>query len=130
MRVKRVWPAPDGSLTASTLLRVPKLCAAIRRRRKRSCGLSSCAIFRRSSSGRNRLGQYVADFYCSRQRLVIELDGDSHYTDTAQRYDQARTAALETRGIRVIRFTNTDVLENFEAVCAAIAEALKETPRT
>ena len=76
------------------------------------------------------LGQYVADFYCSRQRLVIELDGDSHYTDTAQRYDQARTAALETRGIRVIRFTNTDVLENFEAVCAAIAEALKETPRT
>jgi very-short-patch-repair endonuclease len=76
------------------------------------------------------LGQYVADFYCSRQRLVIELDGDSHYTDTAQRYDQARTAALETRGIRVIRFTNTDVLQNFEAVCAAIAEALKETPRT
>jgi very-short-patch-repair endonuclease len=75
------------------------------------------------------LGQYVADFYCSRQRLAIELDGDSHYTDRAQRYDQLRTAALETRGVRVIRFTNTDVLENFEAVCAAIAEALKETPR-
>ncbi|HYI87097.1 MAG TPA: endonuclease domain-containing protein [Burkholderiales bacterium] len=76
------------------------------------------------------LGQYVADFYCSRQRLVIELDGDSHYTDRAQRYDQARTAALETRGVRVMRFTNTDVLENFEAVCAAIAVALVETPQT
>ena len=75
------------------------------------------------------LGQYLADFYCSRQRLVIELDGDSHYTDGAQRYDEVRTAALQTRGIRVMRFTNTDVLENFEAVCAAIAIALVETPQ-
>jgi very-short-patch-repair endonuclease len=56
------------------------------------------------------LGQYVADFYCSRRRLVIELDGDSHYTDRAQRYDQVRTDALETRGVRVMRFTNTEVL--------------------
>ena len=76
------------------------------------------------------LGQYVADFYCSRQRLVIELDGDSHYTGGAQRYDQVRTDALEARGVRVMRFTNTDVLENFEAVCAAIAVALVETPQT
>jgi very-short-patch-repair endonuclease len=76
------------------------------------------------------LGQYVADFYCSRQRLVIELDGDSHYTDGAQRYDQVRTDALKRRGVRVMRFTNTDVLENFEAVCAAITVALVETPQT
>ncbi len=76
------------------------------------------------------LGQYVADFYCSRQRLVIELDGDSHYTERAQRHDQVRTAALEMRGIRVMRFTNTDVLESFEAVCAAIGMALGETPQT
>jgi very-short-patch-repair endonuclease len=76
------------------------------------------------------LGQYVADFYCSRQRLVIELDGNSHYTDRAQRYDQVRTAALEMRGVRVMRFTNTDVLESFEAVCAAIGMALGETPQT
>jgi very-short-patch-repair endonuclease len=76
------------------------------------------------------LGEYVADFYCSRQRLVIELDGDSHYTDRAQRYDQVRTDALATGGVRVMRFTNTDVLENFEAVCAAIAVALVETPQT
>jgi very-short-patch-repair endonuclease len=75
------------------------------------------------------LGQYVADFYCSRRRLVIELDGDSHYTDRAQRYDQVRTDALETRGVRVMRFTNTEVLANFEAVCTAIADALVETPQ-
>ena len=71
------------------------------------------------------LGQYVADFYCSRQRLVIELDGDSHYTARAQRYDEDRTAELAMRGVRVIRFTNLEVAENFEAVCAAITTALE-----
>lgn len=71
------------------------------------------------------LGQYVADFYCSRHRLVIELDGDSHYTDRAERYDHARTAALGVLGVRVMRFANLEVTENFEAVCAAIAAALE-----
>jgi very-short-patch-repair endonuclease len=73
------------------------------------------------------LGKYVADFYCSGQRLVIELDGDSHYTDRAQRYDQTRTATLESQGVRVMRFTNTDVSENFEAVYNAVTAALEET---
>jgi len=74
------------------------------------------------------LGQYVADFYCSRHRLVIELDGDSHYTDRAQRYDEARTSSLELQGVRVIRFTNSDVLQNFDAVGAAVLTALEEPP--
>ena len=74
------------------------------------------------------LGQYVADFYCARQQLVIELDGDSHYTDRAQRYDEARTAALGAHGVRVIRFTNADVLQNFEAVCGVLMAALKQPP--
>jgi len=76
------------------------------------------------------LDRYVADFYCSRHRLVIELDGDSHYADAAQRYDEARTAALEFQGIRVIRFSNLEVLQNFEAVCEAILAALKESPQS
>jgi len=76
------------------------------------------------------LGQYVADFYCSRQGLVIELDGDSHYTDRARRYDEARTAALRVQGIRVMRFTNSEVLEDFEGVCGAIATALAQSPQS
>jgi very-short-patch-repair endonuclease len=76
------------------------------------------------------LGQYVADFYCSRQRLVIELDGDSHYTDRARRPDEARTATLELQRIRVIRFTNLEVLQNFESVCAMVVAALKESPQS
>jgi very-short-patch-repair endonuclease len=74
------------------------------------------------------LGRYVADFYCASQRLVIELDGDSHYTDQALRYDAARTEALELLGIRVIRFTNLEVVQDFEAVCEIVVAALKGHP--
>jgi very-short-patch-repair endonuclease len=72
------------------------------------------------------LGHYVADFYCSSQRLVIELDGDSHYTDAAQRYDERRTASLELQGLRVARFTNTEVLQDFESVCGVVLTMLNE----
>ena len=71
------------------------------------------------------LGSYVADFYCSRQRLVIELDGDSHFAAGGQQYDSARTRVLESLGIRVLRFTNAEVMESFEAVCLEIQRALK-----
>jgi very-short-patch-repair endonuclease len=71
------------------------------------------------------LGEYVADFYCSSQRLVIELDGDSHFTDSAQRYDDRRTAVLESQGLRVMRFTNLEVLDNFESVCETLVKALR-----
>ena len=71
------------------------------------------------------LGSYVADFYCSRARLVIELDGDSHFDEEAEARDARRTAALESFGLRVIRFRNDEVKDSFEAVCAKILEALK-----
>ena len=74
------------------------------------------------------LGAYVADFYCSSRRLVIELDGDSHYRDQAQGYDERRTAFLQSQGLQVIRFTNSDVLQNFEAVCGSITAVLQDTP--
>ena len=56
--------------------------------------------------------------------LVIELDGESHFTDASERYDEARTGALAAWRIAVIRFTNSEVLQQFEAVCAKIEEAL------
>ncbi len=70
------------------------------------------------------LGPYIADFYCASSKLVIELDGDSHYTDKGERYDALRTALLEREGIRVLRFTNAEVMEQFEAVCQRIESAL------
>ena len=72
------------------------------------------------------LGSYIADFYCSRLRLVIEIDGDSHFTPEAETRDAGRTAALAALNVRVIRFTNIEVREQFEAVCSSIQKTLAE----
>ena len=72
------------------------------------------------------LGSYIADFYCSRLRLVIEIDGDSHFTDRGATYDATRTAALAAVNVRVMRFTNGEVMEQFEGVCGRIERAIAE----
>jgi len=74
------------------------------------------------------LGSYIADFYCSRMRLVIEIDGDSHFTPDGEQRDACRTAALETHGLRLMRLTNAEVMQQFEAVCQRIEHALSENP--
>jgi very-short-patch-repair endonuclease len=71
------------------------------------------------------LGEYIVDFYCSEKNMVIEVDGDSHFTDAGQEYDMRRTKFLSNYGLRVIRFTNLDVLQRFDAVCISIDEACK-----
>ncbi len=67
------------------------------------------------------LGHFVADFYCAAVQLVIELDGDSHAAQVA--YDAQRTAWLEAHGLRVLRFSNSDVAHNLEGVVTAILQA-------
>ena len=64
---------------------------------------------------------FIVDFYCHTLRLVIEVDGDVHFTDDAQVYDTERTQILESYGLQVIRFTNDQVMDDFEAVCREIA---------
>lgn len=59
--------------------------------------------------------------YCAALKLVIEIDGDTHATEDGRRYDQERTRVLEGYGLRVVRFSNDDVLHHFEAVCQQIA---------
>src|SRR5438270_800447 len=58
------------------------------------------------------LPPYITDFASRSERLVIELDGDTHAGREA--YDAARTRALEERGYRVLRFTNSDVMSNLD----------------
>ena len=62
------------------------------------------------------IGEYIVDFYCHEHRLVIEIDGDTHCEEDAQRKDQSRTAFLESKGLRVVRFTNPNVVNNIEGV--------------
>jgi len=71
------------------------------------------------------LGNYIVDFYCSEMQVVIEVDGDSHYTDDAQEYDAKRTAFLQRYELQVIRFANNEVLNYFEAVCERVEQLCK-----
>ena len=75
------------------------------------------------------IGDYIADFYCAKARLVIELDGGGHYTDEQKQKDDRRTAALEQMGLTVIRFCNTDIDRNFRGVCEAIATQISALNR-
>ncbi len=72
------------------------------------------------------MGPYVVDFACLRARLVIEVDGGQH----AQPFelDDRRTVWLESRGFRVLRFWNTDVLQRTEGVMESIRPALLGPP--
>ncbi|TRT97231.1 endonuclease domain-containing protein [Microcystis aeruginosa] len=63
------------------------------------------------------IDHFIVDFYCPSLKLVIEIDGDTHFTDEGKAYDKERTARLESYELKVIRFTNSQVLRNFEAVC-------------
>ncbi len=71
------------------------------------------------------IDNYIADFYCFRAKLVIELDGGGHYTPENARKDAERTKILENYGLKVIRFCNTDIDENFYGVCTVIDTEVK-----
>jgi very-short-patch-repair endonuclease len=65
------------------------------------------------------------DFYCHAAKLVVELDGSQHCEATELEKDFIRTAYLEAQGLRVLRFSNLDVLKQFECVCAEIDRIAK-----
>ena len=62
------------------------------------------------------IGNYIADFYCARARLVIELDGGGHYTAEHAGKDEMRTKDLESMNLTVVRICNLDIDRNFSGV--------------
>jgi very-short-patch-repair endonuclease len=76
--------------------------------------------FRRQAA----IGPYFADFASHRYRLVIEVDGSGHGETRQAAYDVERTTFLQSRGYRVLRFWNNEVLTEIEAVMNAIYAAL------
>ena len=81
--------------------------------------------FRRQYS----IGPYVLDFYCPELKLGIEIDGDSHFHAGAQEYDRKRQDFIDSFGIQVLRFLNTDVYESIEGVLETIAwEGIRRRP--
>lgn len=63
------------------------------------------------------LSNYIADFYCAKAKLVVELDGSQHYNPAGEASDAKRTADLARLGIHVLRFPNNAVDQYFEGVC-------------
>lgn len=70
------------------------------------------------------VGPFVIDFYCPAARLAVELDGSIHLTPEQQIRDVARTEQLASYGIRVVRFSNTAVMNDLPDVLTTLAEML------
>ncbi len=92
-----------------------KLWAYLRQRQVSGCK------FRRQAS----IGPFVVDFYCPEARLAIEVDGDSHFTDTQKTYDKKREQYIKSFNIRILRFTNKDIAESLEGVINKIAGCIE-----
>jgi len=69
--------------------------------------------------------RFIIDFYCAQAKLLIEIDGESHFEPDQEEYDQARTKYLEELGYIVIRFTNDDVRCNIHAVANEILQVVE-----
>ena len=67
-------------------------------------------------SRQKTIDNYIVDFYCASAALVIELDGGQHYTSEGREKDQRRDHDLAARGLKVLRFSDRDVLTNIEGV--------------
>ena len=72
------------------------------------------------------LGKYIADFYCAKAKIIIELDGSQRYDEDGEKKDKERTEFLMRYGIRVIRIPNNEVNCNFRGVCEYIDNTVKE----
>ena len=72
------------------------------------------------------LGYYIADFYCAKAKLVIELDGSQHFEKSGEVRDEDRTRFLGEYGLEVLRIPNNEVNQNFEGVCVWIDEKVKQ----
>jgi len=76
--------------------------------------------FRRQHS----IGGYIVDFYCPSKKLVIEIDGPSHFTKEGKEYDAVRTEFFQGLNIKVIRFTNLEIVTETQKVVKKIKSEL------
>lgn len=79
--------------------------------------------FRRQHS----IGNYVVDFYCPAEKLVIELDGESHFHQSSYEYDKGRTEYLQSLNLRILRFENDEVFKTTESVLDKIKSAFQNS---
>jgi very-short-patch-repair endonuclease len=78
--------------------------------------------FRRQSP----MGNYIADFVAHSCKLIVEVDGESHDFEERVRHDEERDRWFSSRGYRVLRFTNDDVMRNLGGVALAVLQAAEQ----
>jgi len=71
------------------------------------------------------ISQYIVDFACAKQKLIIEVDGATHGTEAELAYDKRRTQCLKSKGWKVIRYGNEEVYKNIDDVLNDIYAHLK-----
>jgi len=71
------------------------------------------------------IDNFIADFYCHKAKLVIEIDGSQHFTEAGKLKDEFRTEKLAGYDLKVIRFTNRQINTKFQSVCKYIDEVVK-----
>ena len=71
------------------------------------------------------IDNFIADFYCYKAKLVIEIDGSQHFSSKGEENDRYRTEILNDFGLTVIRFTNNQIDNDFFGVCNYIDEMVK-----
>ena len=75
------------------------------------------------------IDNFIADFYCHKAKLIIEIDGSQHYTEEGKQKDEFRTELLKKYNLKVIRFTNHQIGTNFQGVCEYIDAVVKASLR-
>ena len=88
-----------------------------------------CELLRKRQSGfqfyrQKIIGSFIVDFYCARLKLVIEIDGTSHLYKKS--YDDNRAKFLESFGLKILRYDDMQVLNNFHLVEEDFKEKIKE----
>ena len=70
------------------------------------------------------IGKYIVDFCIDSSKLIIELDGSGHYTESSEAKDKERDSYLRNLGYRILRFSNLDIQRRFQSVCTEIESRL------
>ena len=73
---------------------------------------------------------YIADFYCHKFKLIIELDGDYHNQEEQKQKDEVRTEVLRLNGLKIIRFKNEEVEQDINQVLTTIKNKIEQWKRT
>ena len=71
------------------------------------------------------IGQYIVDFYCPKAKIVIEIDGGQHYEVKGEAVDRIRDTYFRSQGLRILRFTNLEILKNIKGVMIRLLKEIR-----